>query len=52
MALVTGLSSSKTENTLGSYLFKRCCHLAVDLIRGIGVYAGLEVIMVEGATDL
>jgi len=25
---------------------------AVDLIRGIGVYAGLEVIMVEGATGL
>ncbi len=25
---------------------------AVDLIRGIGVYAGLEVVMVEGATGL
>jgi phosphoglycerate mutase (EC 5.4.2.1) len=25
---------------------------AVDLIRGIGVYAGLEVLTVEGATGL
>lgn len=31
---------------------KGCVISAVDLIRGIGVYAGLEVISVEGATGL
>ena len=37
----------------GLYPFKSGAVIsAVDLIRGIGVYAGLEVIMVEGATGL
>ncbi|MBK5196129.1 MAG: cofactor-independent phosphoglycerate mutase [Proteiniphilum sp.] len=43
----------KMKPLSGLYPFKSGAVIsAVDLIRGIGVYAGLEVIMVEGATGL